>query len=168
MVINRQAVFSEDGKYRYVLSRDWGTGRRLTWVMLNPSRADATADDHTIRKCLRYTQSWGYSGLVVVNLFAYISSAPYKLRLASDPIGPENDEYLAKYLKVADRCLVAWGAVADLPFMAERIRQVTPLLPAEAFCLGYTKKGWPRHPSRTALDLPPRRYDSQYNCRDEE
>ena len=104
----------------------------------------------------------------MVNLFAYISSAPYKLRLASDPIGPENDEYLARYLKVADRCLVAWGAVADLPFMAERIRQVTPLLPAEAFCLGYTKKGWPRHPSRTALDLPPRRYDSQYNCRDEE
>ncbi len=122
--------------------------------MLNPSRADATTDDHTIRKCLRYTQSWGYSGLVVVNLFAYISSEPCKLRLVSDPIGPENDEYLAKYLKVADRCLVAWGAVGDLPFMAERIRQVTPLLPAEALCLGYTKKGWPRHPSRAALDLP--------------
>ncbi len=134
--------------------------------MLNPSQADGIADDQTIRKCLRYTQSWGYSGLVVVNLFAYISSEPYKLRLVADPIGPENDEYLAKYLKMADRCLVAWGAVTDAPFMVERIRQVSPLLPAEAFCLGYTKKGWPKHPSRAALDLPPLRYESEYNCSD--
>ena len=136
--------------------------------MLNPSRADTLADDHTIRKCIQYSQSWGYSGLVVVNLFAYISTQPNKLRLVSDPIGPKNDGYLGKYLALADRCLVAWGAVADLPFMAERIRQVTPLLPEEGFCLGYTKKGWPKHPARAALSLSPLPYESQHNCRDKE
>ncbi len=151
-----------------MLSRDWGTGRRLTWLMLNPSRADAVADDHTIRKCLRYTRAWGYSGLVVVNLFAYISSNPSKLRLVSDPVGPQNDEYLDKYLRMTNQCLVAWGAVADEPFVLERIQRIRRSLPADVFCLGYTKKGWPKHPSRTGLDLLPRRYESEHNCRDKE
>lgn len=38
------AVMSEDGQYRYHLSRHWGAGDQVTFVLLNPSMADASGD----------------------------------------------------------------------------------------------------------------------------
>jgi hypothetical protein len=43
------AVLSVDGLYRYRLSRAWGRGPSLAFIMLNPSTADAGIDDPTIR-----------------------------------------------------------------------------------------------------------------------
>lgn len=62
------AVLSDDGQYRYQLERTWGFGDAVTFVMLNPSTADARKDDPTIRRCLSYARSWGYDGIRVVNL----------------------------------------------------------------------------------------------------
>ena len=46
------ALISPDGRYRYWLTRQWGEGMRVCWVMLNPSTADASIDDPTIRRCI--------------------------------------------------------------------------------------------------------------------
>lgn len=46
------AVLSSDDQYRYRLTRTWAAASPVTFVMLNPSTADASADDPTIRRCI--------------------------------------------------------------------------------------------------------------------
>ena len=67
----KSATLSECGLYRYDLWRTWATGPHVTFVMCNPSTADAEIDDPTIRRCIGFAQEWGFAGLVVVNLYAY-------------------------------------------------------------------------------------------------
>jgi hypothetical protein len=45
----QSAVISDDGVYRYQLTRTWDPeSPELAWIMLNPSTADALADDPTV------------------------------------------------------------------------------------------------------------------------
>ena len=44
--------------------------------MLNPSTADHQKDDPTIQRIIKFTRSWNYGGLVVVNVFPYRSPSP--------------------------------------------------------------------------------------------
>jgi hypothetical protein len=108
--MDRTATFDATGHYRYRLTRRWQPdGPCLTFVMLNPSRADHEREDPTLRRCIHLAQGWGYGGLVVVNLFAYCTAYPRELRHVVDPIGPENDAYLLPAVQQGDRCLLAWG-----------------------------------------------------------
>jgi len=54
------ATISPCGKYRYFLSREIGQELGVaTFIMLNPSTADATKNDPTIRKCMGFARKWG-------------------------------------------------------------------------------------------------------------
>lgn len=141
------AYLSECGRYRYTLIRRWGSGPCATFVMLNPSIADAERNDNTITRCIGFAQRWGMAGLVVVNLYALISTDPKGLWLVDDPIGPENDTILRRMAAGAitdGRPLVAaWGANAR----PERVAQVLELPGMDRLtALGVTKFGAPKHP----------------------
>lgn len=132
--------------YRYSLWREWDANvSRVAFVMLNPSRADATTDDPTIRRCISFAQSWGYGSLEVVNLFAYRASKPAELKKVANPIGSENDYYLEKAVKSADKIIVAWGNYGNF---RNRCREVLDLLTSfdKLYCLGITNRGYARHP----------------------
>lgn len=59
------------GDYRYLLWREWDiSNKTVSFIMLNPSRADAQINDPTITRCINFALSWGYGRLEVVNLFA--------------------------------------------------------------------------------------------------
>ena len=145
------AVFSEDRRYRYLLRRRVGeSGRRVLFIMLNPSRADETRNDATIRRCVGFARDWGFGVLEVVNLFALMSTDPAVLLKAEDPIGPGNDAAIRAALEDADTVVLAWGnhaldheeragAVMDMARKAGRL-----------YCLGLTRRGAPRHPLRLA------------------
>ena len=71
------AVLGDDGEYRYQLSRIWDEDKPVAgFVMVNPSTADATQDDRTITRCVKYANGMGFGKLVVANLFAVRSSDP--------------------------------------------------------------------------------------------
>lgn len=149
------ARFSEDGVYRYELARRWARGPVATWIMLNPSTADAVQDDPTIRRCAGFTRSWGLSGIVVVNLFALRSTDPKVLRIARDPVGPDNDDAIHDACVRARLVVAAWGTHGDLFRRNERVLELLAMTPARVTCLGHTKDGHPRHPLYLPKDACP-------------
>lgn len=77
------------GEYRYKLWRVTGApGTSVAlFVMLNPSTADATDDDPTIRRCIRFARDWGHARLLVANLYALRATDPRALSRHPDPVG---------------------------------------------------------------------------------
>lgn len=150
------AVISECGKYRYVLRRSLGSIFRwykpFLFVMLNPSTADASEDDPTIRRCIDFAKREGYTHLNVVNLFALRSTDPKELRYHDDPVGPENDRYIEEEIRQHSYGAVcaAWGAHA---FAKERAEWFLSNY-APVFCLGQTQDGMPKHPLYLRKDTP--------------
>ena len=154
----RSAFISDDGRYRYSLTRDVAplTGEgTCTFVMLNPSTADAEQDDPTIRRCMGFTRSWGFARLKVVNLYAYRATDPRDL-YAVDPylevqVGPENDCTIAKVVGGSDLVICAWGAGSRSPNREGRVLDLI----AAPHALGLTKDGSPRHPLYVRADAKP-------------
>lgn len=142
------AVISDCGRYRYVLTRHWLRGEgSVAFVMLNPSTADATIDDPTIRRCMGFAQRWGFGSLSVVNLYGLRATDPSALADADDPIGPDNDDWLHETGWTADEVVLAWGAHR---FAVKREREAVELLSRgrgeRLKCLGLSANGHPRHP----------------------
>jgi hypothetical protein len=146
------AVLSDCGTYRYELRRSWDThGPWCLWVMLNPSTADAALDDPTLRRCRGFSRSWGYGGIVVVNLYALRAPDPRQLRAHPDPVGDRNDDHIHAAVLDADVVVCAWGGHR---VAARRAGVVTGILRSAGthlgvHCLGVTTSGAPRHPLYT-------------------
>lgn len=143
--MERGATFDPTGTYRYSLTRGWNASRPpCVFILLNPSTANATVDDPTIRRCIGFARDWGYGSLEVVNLFALRATNPRQLRLSLDPVGEKNDEHIARAVKSASRVVAGWGIHGSL---RGRDRAVLRMLRStEVVCLGTTEGGHPRHP----------------------
>jgi hypothetical protein len=158
------ARFSPCGRYRYTLERAWDAvlrpeSDRVIFVMLNPSTADAEQDDPTIRRCIGYARAWGYSGLVVLNLFALRATNPALLKHADDPVGPENDHVLTEYFASGARIVAAWGAHGEMHGRASKVRgMIVNHQRGRVWCLGLTAAGEPRHPLYLPADTEPVAY----------
>lgn len=141
----RSARFSPCRTWRYTLWRIWGEHTNICcFIGLNPSTADETLDDPTIRRCIRFARDWGHDGYLMLNAYAYRATKPKDMLTASDPVGPENDEVLGR-LRHKDwitRIVAAWGAHCS----TYRQRIVLDLIGREVQCLGRTKDGRPKHP----------------------
>jgi hypothetical protein len=139
------AEISPCGQYRYWLTRRWASGgRTVLFVGLNPSTADAVTDDPTIRKCVGFATRWGYSALLMGNLFAYRATNPKLLSTADDPVGPENRENLVWLIEASHMIVAAWGQ-HRLPCYAHTLAGWILGLP-QTRCLGQNQDGSPKHP----------------------
>lgn len=132
-----------DGDYRYWLTRTWDAAAEpMTWIMLNPSTADAETDDPTIRRCIGFAKAWGFGSFRVVNLFALRSTDPAALRSHPDPIGPKNDEYLRDATADVSLTVAAWGNHGAFLGRGYAVAASIPRL----HVLNMTKEGQPAHP----------------------
>lgn len=153
--MEKGAFFSPAREYRYLLWRRWDPLKpTCAFVGLNPSTADESTDDPTIRRCLGYARDWGYGMLCMVNLFALRATDPRKLRDSADPVGPDNDYFLSGTTRAAELVVAAWGNHGNY---AGRANTVCSML-GEVACLRVTKAGEPSHP----LYLPKRLVPIQY------
>lgn len=165
--LGQPAVLSDDGRYRYWLSRPGapldGTGL-VVFVMLNPSTADASVNDATIARCVGYARRWGHARVGVVNIWPRRSRFPDDLALDRWPDDPdadaENARWVNRAVALADRTIVAWGMHAErvaglrgrppaLDYIEDRARVVG------VECLGMTGNGSPRHPLYLKADARP-------------
>ena len=127
--MKKGAVLSPDGKYRFLLWRELDevelgyitpTLGTCLFIMLNPSTADASIDDPTIRRCISFAVGWGYRRLEVVNLFPFRATDPKELRTAVDPAafdviheGKNGDKWIWEAAEAADLVVCAWGRVEN-------------------------------------------------------
>lgn len=156
------AVFSDDRQYRYLLSRtiprwfwECDAERTALFVMLNPSTANATRDDPTIRRCMGYAGREKCTRLLVGNLSPLRATSPDTLRLnGADPehVRDTNFRMVHAAASAADLVIVAWGAYGH---WEGRDRAMLGLLAdVPLWCLGKTKAGQPVHPLMQKGDAP--------------
>lgn len=173
------ARFSPDEKHRYRLGRmiralDADTARdfwitrhielrRVVFLMLNPSTANAFKPDPTVSRCIKFASMWGADIVEVVNLFSLRSTQPAALydgaRVAPGQCGdyshawrstvggdPTNDEQIIDACRGAHRVIAAWGNHGEL---ANRGADVAAMLAREGVkleALRILSNGNPSHP----------------------
>lgn len=147
----KTATFSPCRLYRYQLWRRWQAhvfrGRYAMFVGLNPSTADETNDDPTIRRCIQFAKDWGYDGLCMTNIFAFRATDPKVMKAQPDPIGPDNDAHLMGIAEHAGVVVAAWGIHgAHMGRHSQAWRLLNNAGGVEAMCLGTTAEGFPKHP----------------------
>lgn len=166
--MDKSAIISPCGRYRYLLERRWRPGNlSVLFVMLNPSTADSDKDDPTLRKCIKYAQSFGYDHLSVTNLFAWRATDPRALPSdAAMAIGPDNDIHLREVLTGTSTITVtpapslvicAWGTKGT---KWGRDKEVLALIRQyhQPSALWVTDQGHPAHPLYLPNDVNPRPY----------
>lgn len=163
--MSRQTIFSEDRVYRYTLWREWEPGFGLfegvnkerpigsyvNFICLNPSTADETKDDPTIRRCIGFAKAWGFGAFCMTNLFAYRLTDSKQLPKAITPIGDENDSHVLAIAARADLVIAAWGTDEFQQSRAEAVRKMLGPLT----CLKKSESGRPYHPLYLRKDLTP-------------
>lgn len=158
--VGSDADVSPCGTYRYVLTRRWEPrDKEFALVIgLNPSTADATRDDPTIRRCVRFANREGYTTLVMMNLFAFRATRPLYLKSFAagrgDVIGPRNDRLLVKHAKRASLVIAAWGIHGSLLGRDSAVIELMYRHRVKLMCLGRAATGHPRHPLMLRADTP--------------
>jgi len=155
------AVF--DGPYRYDLFRVWDLSLpSILFVMLNPSTANSVKLDPTVTRCRNYAIKWQYGTLYVVNLFAYKATNPKELKGALSPVGPENDKWIRKRAKEADKIIVAWGANSMVNWNSRSSKVLAILRKCkDVYCLGMSNGGHPVHPLYQPSGVEPELYEGR-------
>jgi hypothetical protein len=112
--MQNECVFSHDRRFRYILRHRWEplfAPKLCTWIGLNPSVADETKLDPTLRRIRTFSATWGYNGFIMTNLFAVVSTDADQLYSEADPVGPENDRYIRQAVQETGVVIAAWGTV---------------------------------------------------------
>lgn len=155
------AILSPCELFRYRLEREVFPLRLAPVAAIfgvNPSTADATVNDQTIRKDIGFAERLGYRRIIKGNKFAFRAKDVRALREARDPIGPDNDKHIEQIMRDADVHIVAWGPLNKLPpNLRNRWRAVVRIaeqVGCPLFCWGTAKDGHPRHPLMLAYNTP--------------
>lgn len=145
------AEFSDDGVYRYWLTRDWGfhrltDGREpfMLWIGMNPSTAEADIDDPTIRKEMVLTKRMLIDCYVKVNVMDYRATSP-KTLLRVKACSDKNLETIEYFAEKATAIVVCWGALHK-SLKCHAIAVLEVLKDRSLNCLGRNNDGSPKHP----------------------
>ena len=169
--IHRSAHLSDDRTQRFWLERRWGPHfswttpeRKALWIMHNPSAADETKDDPTVRRVIEFTQHWGLRGAIIVNLIPHISATPADAHAWEDEGHlTECRMYHRTIAMLVDLAtaggyypivIAAWGAIARPDDVARFISEWRGT-GRELSCIGQTASGAPIHPLARGRNRPP-------------
>ena len=141
------ALYSDCERYRYALTRTWDSeGKRLLYIMLNPSKATEVQNDPTVERCERRARALGFGAFQVTNIFAWRETDPFKMRQAREPIGPDNDATILAGVSWADQVLAAWGTHGAHQDRGPQMATILHDTDKPVFTLGLSKHGHPKHP----------------------
>jgi hypothetical protein len=170
------ALFSPDRSRRYALWRVWDLSLPAIMVIgLNPSTANETTDDPTIKSIRRIAAHNGFGKLIMTNLFSWVSSDPKvlddvyrtrmqfatkmfsdqsKLGVFESTLGDVNRAYLNHFRKQASHVWYAWGNFKQA--RPEIVKEILQSFPG-GLCCHQNGNGSPKHPlyckSNTILQI---------------
>ena len=160
------AHFSRDKHYRYHLWRTWDAGnpKRVVFIGLNPSTANASHNDATVRRCVAFasgwTGRWRVGGFSLVNLYAFCTHDPAQLCKTTNPQGSANGAWLRKicFQQQASFLLAMWGNHGSLHDRSERFLRQCQTRQKAVHCLRINAGGQPAHPLYLPANLSPIRF----------
>ena len=146
------ATFSQCGRYRQALTRDWtvqGTPpRAILFIGMNPSVAAAEVSDPTCHRELLFARDWGFTRYLKGNVLDWRATSPRDI--PADPgraRSPANIPALVAMAKEAEVVVMAYGRLHRRfqPLVREMLSTIAatgrPLK-----CLGLNKDGSAKHP----------------------
>lgn len=169
------AILSECGRYRYRLERGPFNcndlfevasdgvyelrGKVVGFFGVNPSTADSTEDDATVRKWIGFCKAWGAKRFIVGNVFAYRATDVKKLLNDPEPaFSLVNQEHLKSIARDADILVPCWGNRAKVPVELRHIFDATLGLLQQTgkplMHFGLTDSGDPKHPLMLGYSTP--------------
>jgi hypothetical protein len=141
------AVYSDCACYRYALTRTWDPdGRRVLFIMLNPSKATEVQNDPTVERCERRARALGFGSFRVTNIFAWRDTDPFQMRKVPEPVGPDNDDTIRDGVAWADQIIAAWGTHGAHRNRGQQVAEMLFSNGDPVHCLGLSKQGHPKHP----------------------
>ena len=118
--IEFKTYFDEKKEHRYQLVR--GTPEKvICFLMLNPSNADSVNDDPTIKRVKAFSNSFGYTGFIVVNLFSAIT---HDLKVLHSFLGRD---YFIVHHKKADTHIKYAFEISDSFYLLKKKYKEKPL-----------------------------------------
>lgn len=158
--MTNRCTFSPDRLYRYTLEHDFEEGlftnapRLMPWIGLNPSTADESKLDPTLRRIRGFSQTavnlWDahgpFTGFVMLNLFAFRATDPRDMKQWADPVGPGNDAALIEWTKRVGVAVACWGAHGSHLNRAAHVMALLRALNVKVYSLSKNGDGSPRHP----------------------
>ncbi len=159
----RKARYSDCEKFRYSLEIKFGTGlfprvnpAMIAWIGLNPSTATERANDNTVTRCVNWTREWGYSGMTMLNLYAYRATDPKDMIAAGYPVGEETDRIIRRVCLKAAKVILCYGNHGQ----GERVMDLFRILDGiQCHAMRITKAGRPEHPLYLKGSTVPVPYD---------
>jgi hypothetical protein len=143
--------------YRYYLQ--WPTGvnnnRIALGVFANPSTADATKLDPTLKRWREYCRAWGYGWSATVNVRAWRATNPDDVPADPVAIGKENMECILSAAALSDLIVLGYGKLGG-ELGLETVRHIRAVVtPQQIHCLKLNLDGSPAHPLYLRKDLTP-------------
>lgn len=153
------AIISDCGRYRYRLERDVQMdGKVFAFFGVNPSTADATVDDATVRKWRGFTKVNGGRRFIVGNVFAFRATDVRALAGIEDPFGDDIGDHTTGIINDADILVPCWGNTIKVPpklqFAFDVLMDALVSSGKPVVHFGLTKAGDPKHPLMLGYDTP--------------
>lgn len=155
------AFISPCGQYRFRLERTVAmAGPVYAFLGINPSTADGSMNDATVRKWIGFTKAWGASRFIVGNVSPLRAADVRKLKqhLLPAQVRGDNLHHLCQILSEADYLVPCWGNRIKVPrVMHNDIDELLAMLLSSGkpvMTFGLTKSGDPKHPLKLGYDTP--------------
>lgn len=156
------AEFSQDRVYRYSLTRVWDSEKaNVCFIGLNPSTADESTLDPTLRRCLGFAFDWGFGSFTMVNLFAFRATDPIHMRMQKQPVGQvvhnfqQNNVHILHQARSAGQVVACWGAHGKHLGRGTEVRRLLQEVTIPLYVFGLNKDKSPMHPLYLPSELRP-------------
>jgi hypothetical protein len=159
------ATFSDCGRYRQALTRDWtpegGTPRAVLFIGMNPSVADASVSDPTCHRELMFARDWGFTRYLKGNMLDWRATSPKDIPPDPDlACSPANIPALVEMAEEAELVVMAYGKLhARFNPVVRDVFTAINTTGKPLKCLGLNKDGSAKHPLYLRKDTQLRNFE---------